>query len=211
MELLEYLRIIKKGGKRILLWGAVAALIAFVYSYFRGEYYDVSLALSVSRASTQQTQDYQYDGYYIIQASELFTDTVKQWINSPEVVANVYKEAGIDSEAKSLKELQKKFKADKLSSQYLEVKFTVKEEETAKKISGSLLNVLQSKAYTLGWASRSQATFSILGAEPIIMKNKADLLVNTLIGLLVGLFIGISVAFFGNYTEMGHGFPPSRE
>lgn len=211
MELLAYLRIIRKGGKSILLWGVVVALVAFGYSYFRKDYYDVSLALSVSRASTQQTQDYQYDGYYIIQASELFTDTVKQWINSPEVVTNVYKEAEIDSEAKSLKELQKKFKADKLSSQYLEIKFTAKDEDTAKKLSSSLVATLQSKAYTLGWASRSQTTFAILGAEPIIMKNEADLLVNTLLGLVIGLFIGISVVFWGDYTEMGTGFPLSRE
>lgn len=201
MELSEYLKIIKKGGKTILLWGAVAALAGFIYSYFRADYYDVSLALSISRASTEQTQDYQYDGYYIIQASELFTDTVKQWINSPEVVTSVYKEAEIDAEAKSLRDLQKRFKADKLSSQYLEVKFMAEEEEEANKLASSLTAVLQAKARALGWASRSQTTFAILGAEPIIMKNEADLLLNTLISLLIGLFLGFSVIFFGNYLH----------
>ena len=58
---------------------------ALVFSILRPAYYDTSLAFSINRINLQTTENYQYDGYYAIQASDLFSQTVMSWMMTPSV------------------------------------------------------------------------------------------------------------------------------
>ena len=43
--------------------------------------YDVSLALSIERKTNNTGEFYTYDGYYAIQATELFGKSVARWLS----------------------------------------------------------------------------------------------------------------------------------
>ncbi len=198
MELKQYLKIIKKHYKLILIITILVGASSFIFTLKRPVVYDTSLSLFITRTTTQATQDYKYDGYYAIKAAELFSDTVKQWLESPEVVIEIYKKAGIDLELESLKKLRKKLKAYKMSSQYVEVRFKAEEKEKAQKISGVIPSVLQSRAQQLTWSSRDLA-FYIRATSPVIVANIPKPLFNGLIGLVSGFVLGVFVAFFMVY------------
>ncbi len=200
MELKDYLKIIKKRYLLILVVTILVGASAFVFTFRRSVVYETSLSLLITRSTSQVTQDYKYDGYYAIKAAELFSDTVKQWLESPEVVVEIYKRAEIDLGLESLRKLRKKFKAYKMSSQYVEVRFKASQKEEAQKISGVIPSVLQSRAQQLTWDSKD-LSFYIKAASPVIVENKPKPLFNGLIGLISGFVLGIFVVFFKEYLR----------
>jgi len=198
MELCDYLKIIKKHYKLILIITILVGASSFIFTLKRPVVYDTSLSLFIARTTSESTQDYKYDGYYAIKAAELFSDTVKQWLESPEVVIEIYKKAGIDLEIESLRKLGKKLKAYKMSPQYVEVRFKAEEREKAQKISSVISSVLQSRAQQLTWNSGDLA-FYIRAISPVIVANIPKPLFNSLIGLISGFVLGIFVVFFKEY------------
>lgn len=198
MELGDYFKIIKKHYLLILVITILVGVSSFVFTLKRPVVYNTSLSLFITRSTSESTQDYKYDGYYAIKAAELFSDTVKQWLESPEVVLEIYKKAEVDLEIESLKKLAKIFKAYKMSPQYVEVRFKAKEKEKAQKISSVIPSVLQNKVQQLTWNSRDLA-FYIRAANPVIVENRPKPLFNGLIGLVSGFVLGIFVVFFGVY------------
>lgn len=200
MELRDYLKIIKKHYKLILIITILVGASSFVFTLKRPVVYDTSLSLFITRTTTQATQDYKYDGYYAIKAAELFSDTVRQWLQSPEVVIEIYKKAGIDLELESLRKLGKILKVYKMSPQYVEVRFKAEEKEKVQKISSVIPSVLQSKAQQLAWSSGDLA-FYIRATSPVIIENKPKPLFNGLIGLISGFVLGIFVVFFREYFK----------
>ena len=198
MELKEYLKIIKRGISLVLSLTLLVGLAALIFTASQETLYETSLSLSISRADTQETLDYKYDQYYAIQASELFANTVEQWLKSPEVATKIYQKAEVELPVKSLRKLTKKFRANKMASQYVEVGFKAKSKDEAKRISSATLAVLQDKAALLSQVDRT-ALFSIIGAEPVIVEDKPDIGLNTFLGLVTGLFLGIGLAFLKEY------------
>jgi len=198
MELRDYLKIIKKHYLLILTVTILVGVSSFVFTLTRTVVYDTSLSLFITRTTSQITQDYKYDGYYAIKASELFSDTVKQWLESPEVVVEIYKQAEIDLPFKSLRKLRKVFSAYKMSSQFVEVRFKERDEQKAQKVSSAIPLVLQSKTHELTGEMKDMS-FSIKAANPIIVEKNPKPLLNSLIGLISGFVLGIFIVFFKEY------------
>jgi len=198
MELRDYLKIIKKHYLLILLVTILAGASSFVFTLASPVIYDTSLSLFITPSASQDTQDYKYDGYYAIKASELFSDTVKQWLESPEVVVEIYKKAEIDLELTSLRKLRKIFSAYKMSPQYVEVRFKAKNKEEAQKVTNTIPLVLQGKTHELTGAAKD-VSFNIRGANPVIVENIPKPLLNSLIGLISGFVLGVFIVFFKEY------------
>lgn len=198
MELRDYLKIIKKHYKLILVITILVGVSSFIFTLRKSVVYDTSLSLFITRSAPQDTQDYKYDGYYAIKAAELFSDTIKQWLESPEVVVEIYKQAEIDLTLKSLRKLRKKFTAYKMSSQYVEVRFKAKERAEAQEVSRAITKVLQSKTQELTGATKD-ISFSIKGANSVIVENIPKPLLNGLIGLVSGFVLGLFIIFFKEY------------
>lgn len=198
MEFKDYLKIIKREKSPVIALTLLIGLAALIFTAIRPTVYDTSLSLSVVQTTSQQTEDYKYDQYYTIQAAEFFANTIEQWLKSPEVVVSIFQKAGVNLPIENLRKLTNKFKADKMASQYVEVRFKARNKPEADRISTSTISVLQDKIRLLNQADQVPA-FSVVGAQPVIVENKPNVLLNTVLGLIVGLFIGISLAFFKEY------------
>ena len=199
MELKQYLKIIKQNAKLVLIIAVLTALFSFVFSVIQPVKYETSLSLLISKNKTQQTDDFKYDGYYALQASEIIADSIQQWVKSPEIVSAVYQKARIDSDFKNIKGYTKKFTAKKMSSQYVEVKFSAITKEDAEKISRAVVEVINNKVEALEKNSEGEVAFFIESGEPIIIKNKPDLLFNLFIGFISGLVLGVFAVFGREY------------
>lgn len=199
MELKEYLKIFKK--EKNVISGAILSVLVLtlIFSGLRGVYFDNDMLLLISRSGTQNTPDYKYDGYYAVQASDIFADNVSQWLASASIASEIYLKAKAESEMRSLKDFSKAFKADKLSSQYVRVRFQSKDRDTAKKISYAMIDVLQKKADLLSESSVEQISFKVIYSDPLSVENKSDLLSNGILAVIGGLFLGIFMALGKNY------------
>jgi capsular polysaccharide biosynthesis protein len=111
MELKEYIKIIKKRSKLILVVATITGSFAFLFSTIQPVKYETSLSLFINKNETQETDDFKYDGYYALQASEIIADSIEQWLKSPEFVNAVYQKAQVDQDFRNIKSYTKKFTA----------------------------------------------------------------------------------------------------
>ena len=199
MELKQYLKIIRQNYKLILIITVLTGLFSFIFSVIQPTKYETSLSLLISKNKTQQTDDFKYDGYYALQASEIMADSVEQWLKSPEVVSAVYQRTGINSDFRNIKSYGKKFTAKKMSSQYVEVKFKTATREEAEKISAAIIKIINDKAEALRKNSEREVSFLISGENPVTVENNPDIFLNLFIGLISGLALGIFIVFGKRY------------
>ena len=199
MELKEYLKIIKKNSKLILIIGIIAGVSAFVFSAVQPIKYETSLSLSIIKDKTQVTDDFKYDGYYALQSSEIIADSIEQWLKSPEIVNAIYQKAEVEQDFQNIKSYTKKITAHKMSPQFVEVKFKGNSREEVEKVSTAIAEVVNAKIKKLKEASEQEISFSINSGNPVIVENKPDAVLNLIIGLISGLFVGVFFVFGRRY------------
>jgi len=174
---------------------------ALVFSLLRPAYYDTSLAFSINRINLQTTEDYQYDGYYAIQASDLFSQTVMSWMMTPSVLLEIYQKAQIDPQISSLEEISSRFKTKKYSPQNIVVRYKERDRQTADEIAQAITTIVQEKAILANQTSEQKALFEVAGTSPVIVERKPVIWLNTLIGLVTGFIFSLIAACLIEYLR----------
>ena len=90
MELRDKTRLFKKYWGWLVIITVLATILSFVFAYFKPVNFDTSISFSINRINKQKTEEYQYDDYYAIQASDLFSQTVMSWFLTPSVLLEIY-------------------------------------------------------------------------------------------------------------------------
>lgn len=201
MELKEYLKIIKKNSKLIVIISIITGISAFLFSITQPLKYEVSSSLSISKNKTQETDDFKYDGYYALQAGEIITNSIEQWLKNPETVNAIYQKAEVAQDFKNIKSYAKKFTANKMSAQHIEVKFETDNKEDAEKISSAITEVIKSKVKNLEKNSEQELSFLVESEEPLIFESKSNAFLNLIIGLVSGLILGTFAVFGKEYFK----------
>lgn len=201
MELREYLAIIKSSFR---LFGSIVAIIilaSFSYFYLKPISYEASLVLNITRSGLQKSDQYKFDDFYRLQADEKFAETLVQWIKSPRVALDIWTAAGNSSENLSLKQLTKLFKAEKLSSQIVSVKFSTANPETAKKISDSIIKIVSRETAALNQDQQEENWFEIVTLSPVILISRVNPFLLFLATLVMGMFLGFWIVLIRHYFK----------
>lgn len=196
MELREYIRLIRKQKAIfITLWVAV---VAFSMAWFWAQpvRYDVSVPVEVSRAGTQSTADYQYDQYYRLQADEKFAETVSQWLKDPTVATEILRAADQDPMAASLRSLSKTFRAEKLASSFVQVRFQVSRPAQAQTMTEAIRTILNQRTQAMNQQAQSPDWFVLDVGTPAVLQSRWNGMLfgsAALVGGLLAALFGISV------------------
>lgn len=182
----------------ITLVGLVATV---VFSLLEKPYYDTSISFSINQTNKQDTADYQYDGYYAIQASDLFSQTVMSWFLTPSVLLEIYQGAGIDPQISSIDEITSRFKTKKFSPQNIVVRYKERDRETAQKIAAAIVNVIEERAAASNQSSDNKSLFEVKGGEPVIVERQPNVLLNTGIGLVASIVLSLIAAYSIGYLR----------
>jgi len=201
MELKEYLKIIKRNIKLFISTILLIVITIFTYFLSRPISYDTSLTLNITRIGSQQSQDYQYDNFYRIQADEKFAETIVEWLKSPRIASDIYQEAGISTKKYSLKQLGKFVKAEKRSSQVVFLNFSSPSEQSAQKLSEAMKKVLSKNTEDLNKNQKDDTWFSIVASEPVIIKKQYNYWIVSGAALLAGIFLGFWMVMGKHYVK----------
>ncbi len=188
--------------KEVLIFALGVALVAGIFTWQKQNNYEASLSLTVSRYGTQSAQDYKYDNYYAIKATDEFGDTVAGWFKTPEMTQTIFKKADFQSDIQSLDSLKKKIKAAKISPNLVEVRFSAKNELAAKKLAEAIVNTISEKVSLLNASSWQGISFLVMGSEPVVVKNSQAVWWNALAGFLVGLVVGFFIKVSREYFSV---------
>lgn len=201
MEIKEYQKIIKGNKKLIMSAEGLIVFATMLFTFMSPAYYEASFSFLVSRSGADSTADYKYDGYYALMATDLIADTVEQWLKNPEAVQSIYAKAGVDGKFKSLKDMARKFKAMKLTSQLVEVRLKAERSEDAKKVAEAASGILKSKIAASNNTEEKNGTFKVIDSEPVILEVKPDPILNLAISLVFGLVLGLFIALGKEYLK----------
>lgn len=201
MELKEYLRIIKKDIKVFLAIVGAVVIAAAAYFYLRPTTFSTSLTLDVTRKGAQDTADYKYDGFYRIQADEKFAETVVQWLKSPRVIAEVMKEADMNSQDMSLKKLSKVVKPEKMSSQVISVTYSSSDPKTAQNMATALQKIISKNTDNLNKDQREDAWFEVVAHDHITKRDIFNPVMILIVAVLIGIFAAFWVVMIRHYLN----------
>lgn len=201
MELKEYIQIIKQNIKIFFTVVVLIVLGSFAYLYLRPVSYSTTLTLDVTRQGSQNTPDYKFDDFYRLQADEKFAETIVQWLQSPRTVTEIYLKSGINPEQLTLRQLTKYFKAEKLSSQMVAVRFSASNLNIARKISAALPEIISKNTERLNQNQKENTWFQVVPQEAVIIQNTFDPFLVFVITLAIGIFAAFWAAMIAHYIK----------
>lgn len=192
---------------RYMKWGIILALIGAItgglIATFTPVKYESSLSFTVNQINKQATAAYQYDGYYAIQASDLFSETIVSWFQTPSFLLEVYNRAGLDPQINSIDSFTARFKMKKYSAQNLVLEFTAPDRGQAEKLSEAIIAHVEERSGVLNQNADLKALFEVKGSAPVIVKKETTTLMGALYGLVAGIAAGIFViALFSAFRKL---------
>lgn len=124
-----------------------------------GPVHEVHFSYLVSLAEREMTEEFQFEGYYALQATDLFTATLAAWLQAPEVVAAAYTEAEIPLEGRTGYELVRQVRVEKAAAQLVRV--TVRENTAgrAERLARGLRTVMERNISTYHQQGLPMLTF----------------------------------------------------
>lgn len=201
MEFKEYLAIIKANFK---LFGGVVAIVilsSFSYIYLQPASFETSLVINITRSGLQKSDQYKFDDFYRLQADEKFAETLVQWIKSPRLALDIWTKVDNNSENLSLRQLSKLFKAEKLSSQVVSVKFSTTDREKAQKIAIAIVEIISRETAILNQDQQEENWFEIVALDPVILISEINPWLLFLASLSIGIFLGFWIVLARHYLK----------
>lgn len=179
------------------IWFFLMTVLVFliaggIYYAYTPEKYVAVMDLNITRAGQVENKEYDYDGFYRLQADEKFAETVVWWLGSPRITKEICRLAEVS-------QCPAGYSAKKLSSQYLQVNFSVKNSEDAEKIARSLVEVIGSETSNLNLKQKKVDWFEVQGNLPDVQKVKINLEKLSVGAFLLGCFFGFWVVLGRHY------------
>ena len=110
MQFLQTLSLAWRYRWLILAVILIPTILAVSFAATRPVSYTTSIAFTVNRINKQDVKEYQYDGYYALQASDLLSETVVSWFLTPSVIVEMYDAADVPANVTDFSSLTARFK-----------------------------------------------------------------------------------------------------
>lgn len=167
-------------------------IMTLIVSMSRAPRYLTSLSIAVNRISKQATTEYQYDGYYALQASDLFSQTLLSWFLTPSVLLDFYEQAGVEPNITTTNALVSRFRARKFAAQNIVIQFTERDRDTAAKLAEGISAVVRERSASLDTDASGDATFDVVPSQPVIVEVTPSVALNTIAAFVASILIGLA-------------------
>ncbi len=203
MEFKDIIDLFRRHARAFWTTTLVCVALGIVFHFAQKDFVVSNLTLNITRAGAEQTTDYQYHDFYRLQADERFADTVVRWLSSPRIVEDIY--AWITSDSQDAERLRmgderfRAFKAERLSSQMIQVTYKATGTTEARAIARSLIKRVNEETDTLNKDQQEVSWFVVVGDEPVAIDGKISLAVTVAIALALGIFLGFWTVLVRHY------------
>lgn len=177
MELGEYLKIFKTYRKTIIGFTIIGILLALIWSVIGYRGFTGYLSLIIRPAFPQQTADFQYNGYYSLEASDRVTRMTEQWIKQQNFPLTLRR----------------------LGNQYLQITFKEESQEDVKQTSEIIQKQIELFLHSL--TKYPQNSFEAVTVNFSSKKQTPPIRIVLILGFLGGLFFGVFSALFKHYVR----------
>lgn len=200
MELREVFQIIKRKLWLIVLIVLVVVGASGYLTINQKDSFETSTVITV-QANKEKSDQYQYGGYYAIQSSDLFIDTILGWIKSSNFVAETYKNSGVDFDQNKINSLANNIYAQKVPPQNIILKVTETSKDKSNTIANNTISLIKQKTNQLSLIADSAATFEIINSDPITIPIRTNLPFNLIIAFIISIVLSLILIFFIEYLS----------
>lgn len=196
MELKQIIALFR--AQRKAFWATVllCVVLGVVLQVTQKEHVTANLTLNVTRLGSDKTTDYQYHDFYRLQADERFADTVVRWLGSPRIVSDIYGSVASDDRS-----IARSIKAERLSSQMIQVTYSAPDEVAAQKLSRSIITQVNTETAALNKDQQEASWFTVVGNDPVAQDGRFSLAFVLAVSLALGLFLGFWTVLVRHYLE----------
>ena len=178
----------------------MAAAAGLVITFWLPQKHKGSFSLFIVKKQTQKTEDYKYDQFYAARTQEKLGEFAKQYLQSPEISAQILKKAGIEKiDYKSSRALRNAIRVYPVSAQEVRVVFKLQEKSKITKAANTIKNNLAQKIESLYPETETQ--YTVEQSETLQTPAGPFLKLNLGLGALAGFFGGILFIFFRHYLN----------
>lgn len=139
----EYWKETKKRLPKVILFSVVAALIAWGVAARIAPTHEVHFSYLVSLSQRDNVNEYRFDGFYALQATDLFAATLAKWAAAPEVVVRAYQEAGLEIPSEDPRALTRAIRAEKVAPQLVAVTVRDESRDVVEALAAGLQDVIE--------------------------------------------------------------------
>ena len=133
----HYIDALRRAAPMIALVCVVATLLAYGVAARTGTSYSLHYSYSISLAEREQAGEYTFDGYYALQATDLFASTLARWLTAPEIIAAAYERAELPPIA-DVRGLARRVRAEKTAPQLVQVTVIGQDPEQVQRLTRGL-------------------------------------------------------------------------
>lgn len=196
MGLEDLIRFLRRSGWIVLATTVLGGAVAAATAASQPRSIDTSIAFAVNRVNREATLDYQYDGYYALQAADLYAQTVVSWFLTPGLVRDIYTKAGLPLSARSLADYTGRFRTKKYSAQNIVVRFSEPSEARARTVAAAVVSTLQERTASLNETVDRKSIFVLEATDPVITSQRPPVATAGTVGALGGLLLGVLAGAF---------------
>lgn len=177
---------------RLLAVSVLLALLAAGAAQRVGRGWAVHFSYVVSLREREATSAYRFDGYYALQAIELFTKTLAEWVVAPEVAAQAHRAAGLPEPTGSIKAIE----AEAAAPQLVRVTVRAPERAQAEQLTAGVQATVATQLERSGWQA--------VATEPwVTTAGLNEKVVGAATGVLV-FFAGLNLIVLRESLRHGH-------
>jgi len=187
-----------KWSKTIFFTAFLVMLATFLVVPRLPRQWDAAIDLTIPVPSRSETTNYEYDGYYALQATDLFSNTLAGWFKSPDFVVRVYAKAKVPLKKSSLRNLEKMFTVKKISGQFVTVAYRVTNEQEASDIGDALVNNIKERVDAFNNNGNHFLMFSVLVGKPMVVLSTRNPVADALVAGLIVLVFGFNAVILAD-------------
>lgn len=162
----HYIQAAQRRLPLVLLVSFGLALIAYFIVQSAPTTYQVHYSYLVSLSERESVDEYRFDGFYALQATDLFTATVARWATTVDVVVAAHERAGLPIEDSDPRQLVSAVRSEKTAPQLVEVVVSGKTRQEAERLAQGLREVMDEHVEAYHDQGIPAVTFRVVATDP---------------------------------------------
>ena len=200
--------LLRRSLTTLLVLAVVAAVVTALVVPRLPRGVDVAQTFTVPIPRRPPSGEYEFDGFYALQATDLFAETLAGWLTSPDLASEAYRRAGLPQPAQSVRRLGRVFTARKRSGQLVEFSFRARSEDEAERLVREVGSLVRERTERFNEEGRSSLTFTVTQEHPLRIPVQRSAPLRALVAALVTFVLAANVLIFWDALRTP-GKPPS--
>lgn len=180
----------------LLVTSFAAAIVAYGFAGAIHPSYQVHFSYLVSLRDREPSEAFRFDGYYALQATDLFAATLASWAKTPEIIVAAHQQAGLALTTLDPRSVGQLVLAQKTAPQLVEIVVKQPTEEQAKQLAQGLQRVMETEVARYHEQGIPALAFQVVPTQPWVGRPRVATNIIAITVFVIVLIIGINVVLF---------------